>query len=514
MPPELSPHTLSSFQNPAWVRPLALVLSSLAPLGAARVTAQEDPNPHPRTVSAAVSEFPPHGLDALTVPYLARSSAQSPEGSTDFLRFAYAARAHEEIFGANSPVLLVWPDHYLSYEPLGAGSRFDTNRLRERLIEQGRAVLLDGTYMQVKYDEAISTVRATTNLIGPAAFPLSERQAETPSLVAVVGYDSARPRTLALKSLAGISCPTAMLTRLIPRDDLHAFVLLHESGHAFQFLSGHKNDFEHESNYERCIAEAEADVFAALWWLKTRQGDAAVPTYFSHLRCSSFFEHTVRGNERVSLQYATDVSLRIALDIGARLVAEGTLAEMRPEEIYVKSRQIVQHTLPAERHIVELSRALHEALSQAWQLPFHARIERLEQMVRDGDIAPALQPAVEGYLESAAFLTEPSHLRVEYPDLASLPLNQQAEQIWIQELMADLQYAVAPALVLERYSTELSAAALGVWRLTTTSSDPEGLSRYIMHDGAPNTFFVPTERRSYYLDLTKKILEEKIRGMR
>jgi hypothetical protein len=496
------------------VRPLALALSLCSPIGAARSAAQEQSEIQPEVLISVVSTPPEPGLEQLSIPHLNHSISQSPTTHPDYLRFSKALKEHEEIFGIDSSVLLVWPDHFLSYEPLAGATLFDDSRLMEFLTARGREVLLDGSYMLLKYDEAISTVRATTNLVGPAAFPLSERQPEVPTLIAVVGYDSARPRTLALKSLAGMSCPTAMLSRFISRDDLRAFVQLHESGHALQFISGRHEDSEHESHYARCITEAEADVFATLWWLKTREGDTTVPNYFYHLRCSSYFEHAARGAERVSLQYATHIPLLSALDQGERLFRNGALSAMQPEGIYELSRQIVRRTLLQERETLELTRAVHRALGDAWQLPFHARIERLNQMMRQAEVDTALQPAVQSYLSSVTFLTDPVHLHAEYPDLTHLPLGQLAERVWLRELRGDLNYAVAPTLVLERYSTELSGAALGVWRLSASSPEPDKLTRFIVHDGAVDAFFVPTEHRSKHLDAAKEELTERLRAVR
>jgi len=514
VPTELSQYTATGSCSYPWMRPLALALSLLSPVGASRTAAQEHSDIQPEVFISAVSTPPGPSLEQLSIPHLNHSISQSPTSHPDYLRFSKALKEHEEIFGIGSSVLLVWPDQYLSYEPLAGGTRFDNSRLMEFLTARGREVLLDGSYMLLKYDEAISTVRATTNLVGPAAFPLSDRQPEAPALVAVVGYDSARPRTLALKSLAGISCPTAMLTRLISRDDLRAFVQLHESGHALQFISGRHEDSEHESHYARCIIEAEADVFAALWWLKTRGGDATVPNYFYHVRCSSYFEHAARGAERVSLQYATHLPLLSALDEGGRLFHNGALSAMQPEEIYALSRKIVRCTLPQERETLELTRIIHRALGEAWQLPFHTRIERLSQMMHHGEVDTALQLSLQSYLSSTAFLTDSIHLGAEHADLAHLPLNQQAEQVWLRELREDLNYAVAPTLVLERYSTELSGAALGVWRLSVSSPEPDKLTRFIVHDGAVDAFFVPTERRSKHLDAAKEELTERLRAMR
>jgi hypothetical protein len=171
-------------------------------------------------------------------------------------------------------------------------------------------------------------VYATTSLVGPAAFQINDTQTNATALIAVVGFDSARPRTLALKSIAGIACPTVMLTRLISRDDLETYVRFHESAHALQFVRGMRKEAQHESHYERCRVEAEADVFASLWWLKTRHGDAVVPTFVSHLRRSSYFEHAVRGNERISIQYAIHQPLIAALELGEQMARDGTLSTM------------------------------------------------------------------------------------------------------------------------------------------------------------------------------------------
>lgn len=497
----------------AWTRQLALALSLLSPVGAStasRAFAQDDGGAFPSSTTSEMASNPLESLEKLTTPFLSRSSAETRMRGPDYQRYARAKAEHDELFGANSSVLLVWPDHYLSYEPFGETTRFDDHGLKEHIRTWSREQFGDRRDGVLNLDEAVATVRATTSLLGPAAFRISDQQSEGSPLIAVIGFDSARPRTLALKSLAGISCPTVMLTRLISREDLATFVRLHESGHAFQFLSGLNKDSDHESPYERCIIEAEADVFACLWWLKTHAGDAAVPTFFSHLRRSSYFEHSVAGNEKMSVQYATQLPFFTALKFGELFATDGTLAEMTPEEIYIKTRQIVRLSLPYEKDILDETRALRSALKDSWQLPFRARIAQLTQMTHSETVSPLVQSAVEMYLESADFLTNPIHLRTEHPELAHLPLNEQAKILWLRELSDDLRHATAPTLVFDRHITELSAAGLTLWRLSTPSSDPETLTRVIMHEGSSDAFFVPIETRSYYLDVAKKIAIEKM----
>jgi hypothetical protein len=107
-----------------------------------------------------------------------------------------------------------------------------------------------------------------------------------------------------------------------------------------------------------------------------------------------------------------------------------------------------------------------------------------------------LDASIKSYLESADFLTNPAHVQAEYPDLAHLPLRDQAQALWIRELVEDLRYATAPMLVLERYTRQLSAAELEAWRL---SSDPDSLTDFIKRRGAPDAFFVPMEEQEKLL---------------
>jgi len=494
-----------------WARQLVLSLSLLSPLGATAISqalGQERDGALAREGTAVVSSDPLDDLHTISTPFLSRSSAEARMRGADYPRYERARAEHAQIFGAKSSVLLIWPDHYLSYEPLGETTRFDDHGLKEHMHAWCREQLRSNHTSVPNFEDAVATVRATTSILGPAAFRIIDEQVEGPPLIAVVGFDSARPRALALKSLAGISCPTVMLTRLISREDLATFVRLHESGHAFQFLAGTNTNAEHESLYESCIIEAEADVFACLWWIKTHSGDTTVPTFFSHLRRSSYFEHAAGGTEKVSIQYATHLPFSAAIKFGELLVADGTLAAMTPEEIYSKARQIVALALPHEQEITDTTRILRTALHDSWQLPFHNRISQLSQMAQNDTVSPRIRSSLQLYLESVDFLTNPIHLRVAHPELAHFSLREQAKILWLRELTDDLRNATAPTLVLDRYTTELSAAALILWRLSTANSDPEAITKFIMHEGSPNAFFVPTETRSYYLDLAKKIAIE------
>jgi hypothetical protein len=445
----------------------------------------------------------------LSIPRVTTTSPKPPESAPDFARFISAVDEHNTIFGERSNVLLVWPDHFLSYEPT-KGNTFNSLALREHLEGMSKKTSAEDSHTNVRYDDAVSTVRATTSLVGPAAFSLSDYLPESPPLVVVVGFDSSRPRSLVLKSLAGINCPTVMLTRTISRDDLHSFVRLHESGHAFQHIEGRVKDSDVETSYERCIIEAEADVFATLWWLKTRHGDETVPRFFAHLRNSNYFEHAARACGDLTIQYATHLPLRVALELGAHLHKEGSLSSMSAREIHAHAQKIVKLSLPQEHQLRDTTRLLKATLKDLWQHAFQTRIALITKLLEAEDTPSELRPALTSYLESVSFLTDPKHLRDAFPELMHLTLAEQAEQIWVRELIDDLEYAVIPSIVVERYTNDLSAAALAVWRLSHTSSDSDELARVIQHNGSSDMFFVPTSKRAHYLEIAQQILLEKI----
>ncbi len=462
-------------------------------------------------VTTLVVPAPLESLSTLTVPRITSPDPKLPEHFPDFARFLEAVGEHETIFGERSHVILVWPDHYLSYETT-RGSIFHSVALREHLESVSKETLPTGSYAGVQYEDAVSAVRASTSFVGPAAFSFSDNQPEFPPLVAVVGYDSSRPRSLVIKSLAGIACPTVMFTQMISRDDLHAFVRLHESGHAFQHTAGRVKESDVETSYERCIIEAEADVFATLWWLKTRNGDETVPRFFAHLRNSNYFEHAARSCEELTVQYATHLPLRAALEVGAGLAKKGALSSMSAEEVHRHAQKIVALALPPEHQLRQTTQLLKTTLQDLWKHPFHARSSLIAESLTGEEIPSELRPALTSYLESVSFLTDPSHLQTTFPELAHLTLAEQAEQIWIRELIDDLHYAVTPSMVVERYSHDLAAAALAVWRFSRTTADVEGeeLKRVIVHDGSPDLFFVPTARRERYLEMAQQILRERM----
>ena len=420
------------------------------------------------------------------------------------IRYETALREHEQIFGKGSAAILVWPDHYLSYERLGGKTSFEEQVLKDTLRSEGARVIIDGSTLVHPLEDAVSTVRATTALLGPASFPIVKGSPEFPPVIAVVGFDSARPRSLAQKSLAGITCPTFMFTQLLSREDLHTFVRFHESGHVFQHFSGRVLPDDIETPYERCRIEAEADVFAALWWIKTHSGDRSVPSFFSHLRTSNFIECAASGNERLTLQYATILPLQSAIERGAALWESGELDEMSSDEVYYLARSIVAHVLPTERQLTATIRELHDALTPYWKEPFHRRTASIRESLAKKDTPKSVEAVVEMYLDSVDFFTDPSHVVRSHPHLADLPAADQAREIWLQELLDDLAFSDAPALVIDRYELDLSSSALALWRLSVTSSRGEEIKEYIKYSGAPNEYFVPSEIKSRMLSDVKK----------
>jgi hypothetical protein len=485
------------------------MLSFFSPVALPRAEGQEESSSSAPRVTTLVVPTRLESLSALAVPRISTSTPRIPEHAPDFARFTHALDEHEAIFGERSNVLLVWPDHYLSYEP-SKGITFNSAALQEHLEALSSKNASRDSFTAVKYEDAISTVRSTTSFVGAAAFSISDYHPESPPLVAVVGYDSSRPRSLVLKSLAGITCPTVMLTQMISRDDLHSFVRLHESGHAFQHTEGRVKDGSVETSYERCIIEAEADVFATLWWLKTRHGDASVPTYFAHLRSSNYFEYTARACEEATIQYATYRPLRAALEVGAYLEKNGSLSAMSAAEIHMQARKIVALSLPPEHQLRDTTALLKATLHNLWQHPFHTRIGLVTELLTAEAPPVEIRESLQWYLESVNFLTDPKNLTSSFPELSHLPLAEQAEHIWVNELINDLEYAVTPSLVIERYSNDLSAAALAVWRLSSASSDGEDLKRIIQIDGSPEQFFVPTGKKDRYLEIAQQILLDKM----
>jgi hypothetical protein len=192
------------------------------------------------------------------------------------------------------------------------------------------------------------------------------------------------------------------------------------------------------------------------------------------------------------------------------MILDGTLVTMDSHAVYKLARQIVRFTLPQEQALLDTTSTIREALNEAWQLPFHTRIAKLTQISDSGTSSRFLDSSIRSYLESADYLTNPAHVRAEYPDLAQLPLNKQAEVLWTQELIADLQHATAPMLVLERYTRELAAAELETWRLSTSSGDEDTLSDFAKYRGAADAFFVPIEKRAEFLKIAKKLVIEKL----
>jgi len=501
---------LNTFTNrtaPYWVKHLVVALSFLSPVAAPRAEGQDISDTEMSRVTKLIEPTPLERLTTFTVPSIKSSTHKIPENSPDFRRFMRASAEHDLIFGEGSNVLLVWPDHYLSYEP-HKGSNFNSSALREHLEAVSRETAFSGTYANVKYDDAVSAVNATTSFVGPAAFSLSDHLPDSPPLVAVVGFDSSRPRSIALRSLAGINCPTVMLTRTIAREDLHSFVRLHESGHALQHTDGRVKDSGVETSYERCIIESEADVFATLWWLKTRNGDNTVPMYFAHLRNSNYFEHAARSCGEMTIQYATQRPLFAALEVGAHFAKQGTLSAMSAEEIYVHAQKIVMLSLPPEPELRDTTRSLKETMRDLWQNPFKTRLAMVTETLKAEDTPAELRSALTSYLESATFLTDTKHLENSFPELSHLTLTEKAEQIWVQELIDDLQFSVTPSIVVERYASDLAAAALATWRLTNTSPDGDQVRRVIQIDGAPDMLFVPTSTRERYLEIAKRVLGE------
>jgi hypothetical protein len=80
----------------------------------------------------------------------------------------------------------------------------------------------------------------------------------------------------------------------------------------------------------------------------------------------------------------------------------------------------------------------------------------------------------------------------------------------VRELIDDLEYSTIPALVIERYRSDLAAAALATWRLTNTSPDSDKIKQVIQMDGATDMFFVPTGTRERYLEIAQQVLLDKI----
>jgi hypothetical protein len=465
------------------------------------------------TLVSASSTISSKDLPSRTLTLDLLSSSAPSDGAShriEKMRHETAIRDHEFIFGKDSPVLLIWPDHYLSYEHLGGMTSFSGEALRDTLQAEGRRLILDGTTSPHAFEDSVSTVRATTSLLGPAAFPITERSPEFPPLIAVVGFDSARPRSLALKSLAGITCPTFMFTHLLSREDLHTFVRFHESGHVFQHLSGRILPNDVETAYERCRVEAEADVFASLWWQKTHGGDLHVPNFFSHLRHSNFIECAVSGNKNLTLQYSTVIPLQASIARGELLWKSGQLSQMSSEEVYCMARSIVSNSLPTEHQLTATIRELHEVLAPHWKEPFHRRIAGIRAFLSETKPPAPLEEAIQKYLQSIDFLTEPAHISKSHPHLSRLTLTQQAQELWLEELIDDLKFSHAPALVIDRYELELSSTALALWRLSVTSSKGDAIKDYIKHSGSPDEFFVPSETKSRLLSDVKEVVIQRL----
>ncbi len=503
-----NPPVISAVES--WARGLALSLSLLLPASALtqRAKAQETGAPGTTLVStkASTAERVTNSLDvrlAPVTPVMLREAKLS-----DNARHELARSEHRLIFGDDSGTLLVWPDHYLSYERLGNKTLFESNALWNLFLAENRRLIPDGSSHRQSIDDAVSTVRATTTLLGPAAFPIAEGSPESQPIIAVVGYDSARPRSLALKSLAGISCPSVMLTQQISRDDLHAFVRFHESGHVFQHRNGRVKPNDVETPYERCRIEAEADVFATLWWLKTRSGDQELPCFFSKLRISNFLECSVAGDSQLAMQYATVAPLLAGIERGAHLARVGTLEDSSAYDLYIMSRAIVDGSLPQHAQLEETIRLLNRELGNIWGYPLRERAEMIRQALAQEEIAQQVVPLVELYLESITSLASPQPLLESRADLNGYSMTQKAEIIWLEELLEDVRYSTAPLLVIERYENDLSAAALALWRLSVTAKDPESLKNKIKHSGSPDELFVPLETRANRLGEVKQVLIE------
>jgi hypothetical protein len=183
---------------------------------------------------------------------------------------------------------------------------------------------------------------------------------------------------------------------------------------------------------------------------------------------------------------------------------------MSAEEIHMQARKIVALALPPEHQLRETTSVLKATLRNLWQHPFHTRITLVTELLTADATPTEIREALQLYLESVNFLTDPKNLTSSFPELSHLPLAEQAEHIWVNELINDLEYAVTPSLVIERYSNDLSAAALAVWRLSSASSDGEDLKRIIQIDGSPEQFFVPTGKKERYLEIAQQILLDKM----
>jgi hypothetical protein len=212
----------------------------------------------------------------------------------------------------------------------------------------------------------------------------------------------------------------------------------------------------------------------------------------------------------MTIQYATQRPLFAALEVGAHFAKQGTLAAMSAEEIHAHAQKIVMLSLPTEHELRDTTGLLKTTLRDLWQHSFRTRISLVTEVLKAEDTSSELRDALTSYLESVTFLTDPTHLESTFPELSHLTLAEQAEQLWVRELIDDLTYSTTPSLVIERYRSDLAAAALTTWRLANTSPDGEAIKRVVQIDGAQDMFFVPTSTRERYLEIAQQVLLEKI----